>query len=184
MRNYLEHMILPAGVKFYTDRLRVKDSKPLPAFGKVVNSCEQGGGIEVPARYKNEGAKTDFLLFVGVEDDSSAGWLAYAGPCVVGECRWKRVNPSEPAEEPSGRICGAQRGYSGLPEILLFGPDQDFCARTGTRAVLPLIPLQELPGAQRELLHVQGYRRGGQTTRSDHPRALQNSFQVFHCQRG
>lgn len=87
MRSYLENMILPAGIKFFTDRLRVKASEPLSAFGDVLDLCEEGGGIEVPARYKSEPVKADFLLFVGVEDDPEAGWLAYAGPCVVGRSR-------------------------------------------------------------------------------------------------
>jgi hypothetical protein len=48
------------------------------------DQCQINSLISVPQKYKNEQTITDYLLFVGIDNNPENTFIAYAGPCLFG----------------------------------------------------------------------------------------------------
>ena len=89
---FLVNAILPVGLEYYQKRLKVNTTGKLPVLGSSTSSCTGYGGITIPDSIKNEAQETDYILFIGVENEPDRRWLAYAAPCIFSKfCCFKLI---------------------------------------------------------------------------------------------
>lgn len=83
-KNFMINFIMPEGLKILESRFKVISNSTIPAFDPVKNGCDDDEKMKIDPKYKSQTTEGDFLLFVGVYNDSSNDTLAYAGSCLLG----------------------------------------------------------------------------------------------------
>lgn len=76
--------MIPVGLEMLSQKHKVKSNSIIPAFDTELSGCDDQGTLVIPEKYKTKTTEGDYLLFLGVQNKPSAGWLAYASFCVKG----------------------------------------------------------------------------------------------------
>lgn len=83
-KNFMENFVFPVGLAMLSETHLVKSNKIIPTFDGKAAHCDDNGKLTIPEKYKSETTKGDYLIFVGVENNEEADYIAYAFPCIQG----------------------------------------------------------------------------------------------------
>ena len=78
------NFVIPEGVRILKTKLKVNSNQVIPAFDPDRNYCDDNGRLTFDTKYKNGTTDGDFILFLGVANAPSEGYLAYATFCLLG----------------------------------------------------------------------------------------------------
>lgn len=80
----MEEIIIPTGTAILESRLKVTSNGKIPAFDPNSAGCHDGNILTIDSStYSSSETDGDFVLFLGVVNESEQGYLAYASYCKV-----------------------------------------------------------------------------------------------------
>ena len=87
-KDFMMNFVIPEGIRVLESKLKVNSNQIIPAFDPEANYCDDNGLLSFNSSYKNGTTEGDFILFLGVTNAPSEGYLAYATFCLVGKIKF------------------------------------------------------------------------------------------------
>ena len=84
-KDFMMNFVIPEGVRVLQSKLKVNSNQTIPAFNPTNNYCDDNGLLTFDSKYQNGTTEGDFILFLGVTNKPSEGYLAYATFCLLGK---------------------------------------------------------------------------------------------------
>lgn len=90
-RRFLSELIIPEGIKILSNLFKVQSPGYLPKFNAQASGCSDRGYMTINAKYNERATYADFILFLGVRNEPSKNYLAYASYCALEQEKMRPV---------------------------------------------------------------------------------------------